>query len=121
MTGDRSKSGPPIFEVIVSPAPREGVTVALAGEIDLVTAPQFEAALREQLAAGPVRLDLRGLSFIDSTGIRVLDAILRDVRAHGWALLVEPTMQPAVRQVIALTGMTGALPFDSPPAAEPHP
>lgn len=114
---------PPSFEIVVSPAaaPREGVVMAVAGELDVATAPEFEAALREQLAVGPVRLDLRGLSFMASSGIRVLDAILRDVAAHRWALVIEPIMQPAVRQVIALTGMTDALPLDAPGAAEPSP
>ena len=116
-----SNLGPPVFEIIVSPSPSDGVTVAVAGEIDIVTAPDFEAALREQLAAGPVRLDLRGLSFMDSSGIRVLDAVLRDLPAIANPLVIEPTLQPAVRQVIAITGMTAALPFDAPPPAEPSP
>jgi len=114
-----SSFGPPSFEFIVSPRPDAGVTAAVAGEIDVATAAQFETALREQLAAAPVRLDLRGLAFMDSSGIRALDAILRDVAANRWTLVVEPTLQPAVRQVIALTGMTDALPFDAPPAPKP--
>lgn len=114
-----SSFGPASFEIVVSPAPHEGVVVAIVGELDVVTAPDFEAALREQLAAGPVRLDLRGLSFMDSTGIRVLDAILRDLAGMRGTLLIEPTLQPAVRQVIALTGMTTALPFDGPPPPGP--
>jgi hypothetical protein len=32
----------------------------------------------------------------------------------GTTLLIDPDLQPAVRQVIALTGMTDALPFDAP-------
>jgi anti-sigma B factor antagonist len=114
---------PPSFEIVVSPAapPRDGVVMAVAGEIDVATAPEFEAALRERLAAAPVRLDLRGLSFMASSGIRVLDAILRDVAAHRWALVIEPTMQPAVRQILALTGMIDALPFDAPREADPLP
>ncbi len=112
---------PPNFDIVVSPAapPRDGVVMAVAGELDVATAPEFEAALRERLAVAPVRLDLRGLSFMASSGIRVLDAILRDVAAHGWELIIEPIMQPAVRQVLALTGMIDALPFDAPPDAEP--
>ena len=111
-----STYGPPSFEIVVTPA-RAGVVVAVAGEIDLATAPAFETALREQLAAGPVRLDLQGLSFMDSSGIRLLDAILRDGAARGWTLSIDPRLQPAVRQVIALTGMTDALPFDARPSA----
>jgi anti-sigma B factor antagonist len=111
---------PPSFEIVVSPAapPRGGVVMAVAGELDLATAPQLEAALREQLAAAPVRLDLRGLSFMSSSGVRLLDAILRDVAAHRWALVIEPKMQPTVRQVLVLTGMIDALPFDAPREAE---
>ncbi len=114
---------PPSFEIVVSPAapPRDGVVMAVAGELDVATAPEFEAALREHLAVAPVRLDLRGLSFMASSGIRVLDAILRDVAAHHWALVIEPNVQHAVRQILALTGMTDALPFDAPPDAEPSP
>ena len=116
MSADAAAFGPPPFAVVVSPAapPREGVVVAVAGEVDLATAPAFELALREQLAAGPVLLDLLGLSFMSSSGIRVLDAIVRDLGPMNWALRIEPALQPAVRQVIALTGMTDALPFDGP-------
>lgn len=108
-----SSAGPPSFEITISPA-AEGMLVAVAGELDVATAPAFEATLLEQLAEGPVRLDLRELSFMSSSGIRVLDAILRDLPMIGSTLLIDPTLQPAVRQVIALTGMTGALPFDDP-------
>ena len=109
-----SAFGPPTFEIVVSPTPTEGVVVAVVGELDLATAPEFEATLLEYLAEGPVRLDMRGLSFMDSSGIRILDAILRDLPMIGSTLVIEPTLQPAVRQVIALTGMTDALPFDTP-------
>ena len=107
---------PPSFEITVSPD-AGGLTVAVAGELDLATADEFEATLLERLAAGPVRLDLWGLSFMDSTGIRVLDALLRDLPMIGSTLLIDPSLQPAVRQIITLTGMIGALPFDAPPAA----
>ena len=105
----------PGFQIAVSPA-AEGVLVTAAGELDIATAAAFEATLLEQLAEGPVRLDLRKLSFMDSTGIRVLDAILRDLPVIGSTLLIDPTLQPAVSQVLALTGIIDALPFDIPDA-----
>ena len=40
------------------------------GELDLATVPVLEAALVAQ--AGPVVLDLRGLTFVDATGLRLL-------------------------------------------------
>jgi anti-sigma B factor antagonist len=111
-----SSFGPPSFEINVTPA-AAGVVVAVAGELDIGTAPAFEATLLEQLAEGPVCLDLRELSFMDSTGIRILDAILRDLPVIGSSLLIEPVLQPAVRQVMALTGMIDVLPF----APDPEP
>ena len=81
----------PGFEIAVTPA-AEGVLVAVSGELDIATASAFEATLLEQLAEGPVRLDLRELSFMDSTGIRVLDAILRDLPVIGSTLLIDPAL-----------------------------
>ncbi len=115
-----STVGPPSFEIVVSPA-AEGVRVAVAGELDLATASEFEATLLEQLGAGSVRLDLRGLSFMDSTGIRVLDAVLRDLPMIGSTLRIDPELQPPVRQVLTLTGIIDALPFDGAPAGDPSP
>jgi anti-anti-sigma factor len=106
-------AGLPGFEIAVVPA-AEGVVVSVGGELDIATAAAFEATLLEQLAAGPVRLDLHGLSFMDSTGIRILDAILRELPMMGSTLLVDPTLQPAVRHVLVLTGMLDVLPFDAP-------
>jgi anti-anti-sigma factor len=117
-----STIGPPSFEIVVSPrAGGDGVHVAVAGELDLGTAAEFEATLLEQLAAGSVRLDLRGLSFMDSTGIRILDAVLRELPMFGSTLLIDPVLQPAVRQILTLTGMLDALPFDGAAAADANP
>lgn len=53
------------------------VVVALHGELDLATADEFERALMPPLNDGrDVVLDLRGLGFIDSSGVRVV------VKAH---------------------------------------
>jgi anti-anti-sigma factor len=61
------------------------------------------------LADGPVLLDLGGVSFIDSSGIAVLDAVLRLAAAEGRLLTVAATLQPRVRQVLEMTAMLGAL------------
>jgi anti-sigma B factor antagonist len=85
--------------------------VAVAGEIDLATADAMREAIREHLGRGPVLLDLSQVEFMDSSGVRALDALLRDVDAEGWDLLVVPTLTDAVAQVLALTGMDEQLPF----------
>jgi len=48
--------------------------IQIEGEIDLANATDLERALREAVAHGPVTIDLRDLTFIDSSG---LHAILR--------------------------------------------
>ena len=48
--------------------------LSLTGEIDLANAGHLEAELRrvEETDAGVILVDLGGISFIDSTGIKVL-------------------------------------------------
>jgi anti-anti-sigma factor len=52
----------------------DGVLVlAVSGELDLATAPQLQEKITAAREAGEgVRLDLRPLTFIDSSGLRVL-------------------------------------------------
>ncbi|MFL5847154.1 MAG: STAS domain-containing protein [Solirubrobacteraceae bacterium] len=52
----------------------EQVTVCLSGELDLATRPSLMTALDEAVSTGTptVVVDMRGLSFIDSTGISAL-------------------------------------------------
>jgi anti-sigma B factor antagonist len=55
--------------------PENGRTlVRLGGELDMSTVPLLEERLREALAGGGRRLvvDLRGLDFMDSTGLTLL-------------------------------------------------
>lgn len=62
---------------------REGlVRVALEGELDLSTTAQVEEELRRVEADEPglIALDLSGLSFLDSTGLRLV--VTADARAR---------------------------------------
>ena len=62
----------PYLQVDVEPAPGE-VIVRVVGEIDAATAPQLAQGLRQAAEAGEaVALDLAGVSFIDSSGLRVV-------------------------------------------------
>jgi anti-sigma B factor antagonist len=64
---------PTPFEVRLTPD-RDRLLVALRGELDIATADQMAAALLGQFDNGfaHVVADLRDVTFIDSTGIRVL-------------------------------------------------
>ena len=102
----------PDFSIAIDRADGSTRTVVrVTGEVDLATADQLDATLRAELATAPLRLDLGGVSFMDSSGIRLLDALLRDCEREGWELSIEAEMTPAVVQVLELTGMLEVLPF----------
>src|SRR3954467_14967570 len=90
----------------------KGTVVAAIGELDMATVEFFDATLRAVLEDGPAILDLAELSFMDSSGVRALDAIGRDGREHGWDLVIRAELRRAVEQVFRLTGMIGTLPIE---------
>jgi anti-anti-sigma factor len=87
-------------------------TVSLFGELDLATAEDVELELRraEATDAASIVLDLSGLTFIDSTGVRlVLSAHARSrADASRLALLQGPA---AVQRVFEICGVRDQLPF----------
>jgi anti-anti-sigma factor len=64
--------------------------VIVAGELDLATAEQLEAQLKQVESAGPetLVLDLRELEFMDSTGLRAVIAADTRARERGGKLVV---------------------------------
>ena len=53
-------------------------------EIDLSNAPAIgKAIVRRVNSAGKVLIDLTTVSFLDSAGVRLLDALVGDLNAHG--------------------------------------
>jgi anti-sigma B factor antagonist len=73
----------------------EGVRVlAVAGELDIATAPSLCARLDASRAARQPRLvvDLSGVEFCDSTGLRALLGAASEVHTHGgrFALVCRP-------------------------------
>jgi anti-sigma B factor antagonist len=89
------------------------VIVRPRGELDLATVETLSAALDGIDRSGRVVLDLRGLSFIDSTGLRLLVALYRQSERDGFALLLVAPEAP-VDRAIQLSGLDQALPFVSP-------
>jgi anti-sigma B factor antagonist len=60
--------------VIDSRTEDDRLVLSLRGELDLTSVPQFEREIHEAEATSPSRLviDLSGLDFMDSTGLRAL-------------------------------------------------
>jgi anti-anti-sigma factor len=79
--------------------------IALAGELDLGTAPTLESALGEiGSAARPAVIDLTEITFIDSYGLHTL---LRHIDAEHVTIIVP--QESVVRRVLELTCADRAL------------
>jgi anti-anti-sigma factor len=90
---------------------REGpaAVISFVGEFDFASVDLARAGLQEALHGDPdeVTIDLRGLSFIDSTGIAFLLTVARE---DGDRLLrFLPSEAAAVRRVLKLTGVDDQL------------
>jgi anti-sigma B factor antagonist len=102
--------GPAPFSVSVDE--RNGqVLVVVRGELDLATAPQLEQELLPRLHAGAhALLDLRGLEFMDSTGVRVIVAAHHAAQDHDGRLsLLRCQPDGAVGRVLEISGLDGIL------------
>jgi anti-sigma B factor antagonist len=88
-------------------------TIALTGELDLATAERVEQELKrvECTDAKSIVVDLSGLAFMDSTGIRILVGADARSRANGRRLGLRRG-PAAVQRVVELTGLVDLLPFE---------
>jgi anti-sigma B factor antagonist len=87
------------------------ITVAPSGELDISTVPQVERALRpEDHEVEAVTLDLSGLSFMDTSGLRLVLEEDRRARTGGHTLQLVPGA-PHVQRVFELAGILDRLPF----------
>jgi anti-sigma B factor antagonist len=92
------------------------VVLAVQGEVDLATAPQLERELTTALAtpgATGVRVDLSGVEFMDSAGLRVLVAALRTAEDGGRTLTLSSPHE-RVRRIIQITGLSEVFVLDAP-------
>jgi anti-anti-sigma factor len=108
---ERVSSQHPYLTIKVTNTP-EVHTLALVGEADLLGSPDIEAALADAVASEAERivLDLRNLTFIDSSGLR---ALLRGhERCVARSVELRITRGPeSVQRLFELSGMNEILPF----------
>lgn len=81
------------------------IMLRLQGELDLASAPDLSAAVQEAFvdAPQPVVLDMSGVGFIDSTGVRTL----LEAQHVGGRDLILMTPSAAVTRVLDLTRLRG--------------
>jgi anti-anti-sigma factor len=82
-------SGAPGFSV-ASSADDDTTVITVVGDVDLATAPDLRAECDRALEAKPavVRVDMGGLTFLDSSGISVLVKMKQDLDELGSALVL---------------------------------
>src|SRR5437762_3523253 len=91
----------------------DGVELELRGELEIATVSLLRRVLHElrDEDVSRVRLDISGLDFVDSTGLRALLVAHREASVAGWELAL--TRAPAhVQQMFELTRTEGLLPFE---------
>jgi anti-anti-sigma factor len=87
---------------------RNGIArLALGGELDLATAPALNdhLAVTEQDSVRTILLDLRDVTFVDSSGLRVFMQARQRAELNGHRLVIVGA-NPTTRQVFEITGTT---------------
>jgi anti-anti-sigma factor len=99
----------------------ERLLVALAGELDLTTAPELEETLLNANPYSLLEINLSSLDFIDSSGLRLLLSE-RDRAGRTGAELRVVGARGAVARVFAISGLDAELhpQLPDPPAAHAH-
>ena len=80
--------------------------VAVAGEIDVYTAPRLRDQITDLVSDGVYDLiiDMEGVEFLDSTGLGVLVGGLKKVRAHNGTMQLICT-QERLLKIFRITGL----------------
>jgi anti-sigma B factor antagonist len=89
--------------------------MVLTGDLDLGTVELLATRVDEARRAGVhhIVLDLGGLNFLDSTGLRCLLLLDAESRQDGFSLALRPG-RPAVQRVFDVTATAARLPFTAP-------
>jgi anti-sigma B factor antagonist len=85
----------------------ETLVLHFEGEVDLATAPLFANAIEEAFRAGPpIIVDLRGVSYMDGSGIAVLQRAARSTRTRFVVL----GSTPPIHRLLNILGLTRGFP-----------
>jgi len=87
-----------------------GVVVVASGEIDLWSAPEVKSALvTHGSRQSAVVLDLRGVTFMDSSGLGAIVGQHKRAREHGFRFAVAVGGAAGVERILALAQLTQVL------------
>ena len=111
MNSDRSRLGDytasRLHVHVAEPDLDGSIRIELSGELDgqeTEILPELVVAAAQRCAPAAVHVDATGLTFIDSSGIRVLLGC-RNLAAAAGSRLLMPRVHPHVFQVLEITGL----------------
>jgi anti-sigma B factor antagonist len=88
----------------------DGAWVAIArGEIDMASAPELRRALDADGDAALIVLDLRAVTFLDSSALGLIVAQLRRARERGSRFAVAAEAGSEARRLLELAGLLGTV------------
>lgn len=88
--------------------------LVLHGELDAASAPRLRAELERHLDEGRrvIRIDVGGVTFIDSTAIGELVAASKRCR-RDFGSLILTNVPPSVQKIVKITGLDAVLLIDT--------
>ena len=97
---------PPQFSLHEEHLDDQRHVIAVAGEIDLFTAPELKSALAAAVEGGRTRIvvDLTETSFLDSTALGVLIGTVKRLRSRDGRLTIV-NVDPNIAKTFEITGL----------------
>lgn len=82
----------------------DGITVMLKGRIDSITSPSFQAEAAPKCKGIPATLDMAGVTYISSAGLRVILALDKATGKNNKLSIINA--EGAVKDVLDMSGFS---------------
>ncbi|MGQ0520124.1 MAG: STAS domain-containing protein [Actinomycetota bacterium] len=111
---DEAPAAPETFGIVAVRQDESSAAVSPTGDLDVSTSPRLLACIDELLAEGRSRitLDLRAVTFIDSSGLGALVKAHKRAAPAGQLTIVDP--RPHVHRAMEISGLLKVLRVDRP-------
>ena len=99
------------FMEIVKKNNGDGIVLELTGKLDTNTAPELETAITNLLVSDEVKnleLDMAGITYLSSAGLRVLLATQKKINSLQGQLVITNASK-TLKEVFEITGFMGIL------------
>lgn len=100
------------MDIINNGKEKNAVKVSVKGRMDAVSAPEFEQKMGDWIEEGEVNfiIDLVGLDYISSAGLRSILATAKNLKAKGGQIILT-ALQEAVKEVFEISGFSSIIPI----------